>query len=223
MLRSDSRVVRLVRLVLAGLALAAVATQFTHEVTLPGFSAVNFFSYFTILSNIAAGVTLVGLALVPVPRRTGAVEGLRGALTVYLATTGLVFALLLADGDPGLTLPWVNNVTHRVMPLALLLDWLLVRQRGQVRYSRALLWLAAPIAYLGYSFARGAVVGWYPYPFLRPELVGGVDGVVVRLGVMAVCVAVGSLLVAWFGNARARGAHVRAPAPVAHGHDGGRE
>lgn len=202
MLTPDAWFVRLARLVLGGLALAAVATQFAHEVVLPEFSAVNFFSYFTILSNIAAGLSLVTLALLPLPRRAGFAEGLRGALTVYLATTGLVFAVLLADGDPGLTLPWVNTVTHRVLPIALLVDWLLVRARCRVPYRMSLVWPVAPLVYIGYSLVRGYAVGWYPYPFLQPQLVGGVDGVVLRLGVMAVCVVAGSLLVALLGNAR---------------------
>lgn len=34
-----------------------------------------------------------------------------------------------------------------------------------------------PLAYVVYSLARGASIGWYPYPFLNPAIVGGYGGV----------------------------------------------
>ncbi len=96
----------------------------------PHFCAANFFSYFTNLSNVGASVLLLGLALAPNTFESeGSRAWLRGGATVYMATTGVVYALLL-DGTSGgsdPSLPWVNTVVHRIMPLVLVLDWLLVR------------------------------------------------------------------------------------------------
>ncbi len=210
MLSPQAWPVRLARLLLASLGLAAVGSQFAHEVVMPGFSAVNFFSYFTILSNTVTGLALLVLAVRPLPSRPVLAEATRGALTVYMATTGLVFLVLLDDGDPGLTLPWVNTVIHRVVPIAVLVDWLLVRQRGAVRYSWAVAWLAVPVAYVGYSVVRGLVVGWYPYPFLQPGLVGGIGGVLVRLAFIAAGIVLASLVMAWLGNRSVARPRVRA-------------
>ncbi len=35
-----------------------------------------------------------------------------------------------------------------------------------------MLWLAYPMGYLGYSLARGAVDGWYPYFFIDVGVLG---------------------------------------------------
>lgn len=212
MLVSEAWPVRLFRALLGGLALAAVGTQFLREVGLPSFSPVNFFSYFTILSNIAAGFLLVGLAVVSGTRRPRLREWVRGAMTVYMATTGLVFALLLDTGDLGLTLPWVNTVIHRVIPVVLLVDWLAVRPRRRVGYGSALAWLGVPVLYLAYSLVRGAVVGWYPYPFLQPAEIGGPTGMLIHIAGIAAGIAIASLLVAWAGNVRVASLRLRAVA-----------
>lgn len=44
-----------------------------------------------------------------------------------------------------------------------------------------------PLLYLIYLLVRGAVVGWYPYPFLNPVAVGGY-GVVSAYVIGIVCV-----------------------------------
>ncbi|RCW42886.1 hypothetical protein DFQ14_108146 [Halopolyspora algeriensis] len=203
--------VRAVRLLLGGLALLAVGTQFTHEATLPGFSPVNFFSYFTILSNIAVGLLLVALGALPGTRHPR-LEWVRAAMVVYMATTGLVYAILLDTGDPGLTLPWVNTVLHRVMPAALFVDWLVIRPQRHLGYGKALAWSGVPVLYLAYSLVRGAVIGWYPYPFLQPVEVGGVAGMLVHILGIAAGIAAASLLVAWLGNVRVQSTQMRAAA-----------
>ncbi|WP_019853368.1 Pr6Pr family membrane protein [Actinopolyspora mortivallis] len=202
MMSSGGWFVRLARVLLGALAIVAVGRQFLVEVWLPGFSPVNFFSYFTILSNIAAGLLLVRLGVAPGLGNRVWLEWLRGGMTVYMATTGIVFALLLDDGDLGLTLPWVNTVMHRVVPVVMFLDWLVVRPRARVGYGRALSWLFVPLAYVTYALVRGAVTGWFPYPFLRPEAVGGIDGVLLHLLFMALGIAAAAVLVAWLGNVR---------------------
>lgn len=204
--------VRAVRLLLGGLAVLAVCTQFAHEAPLPGFSPMNFFSYFTILSNIAAGLLLAGLAFRPHRNHPRLWEWVRGALVVYMATTGLVYAILLDTGDPGLTLPWVNTVIHRVMPIALFVDWLMVHPQRYVGYGKALIWSVVPVLYLVYSLVRGALVGWYPYPFLQPAEVGGMAGMLLHIVGIAAGIIAASLLVAWLGNIRVRSTPMRVAA-----------
>ncbi len=131
-------------------------------------SVVNFFSFFTNLSNIFGAVVLVYLAI-----RPGTGDSVRGAATTYLAITGIVYNLLLRGEDLGVLKPWINVVLHVVMPIVMLLDWLLDPPGRPIPLRRALWWLAFPLVYVGYSLIRGAVVAWYPYPFLNPAHPGG--------------------------------------------------
>ena len=60
----------------------------------------NFFSFFTIQTNLFAIVMLVLVTIVRPAERTILFDTVRGAVTLYIAITGAVFALLLV-GTPG--------------------------------------------------------------------------------------------------------------------------
>ena len=144
-----------------------------------GFDVLNFFSYFTNLSNIfAAGVLLLAAAYGLTNRRASErFTLLRGASVVAMAIVGIVFAAVLRNEDLGTLRPWVNIVLHYVMPLAVILDWVLAPPKRVPSFRRSLLWLVFPTLYLVYTLARGAVAGWYPYPFLNPSGAHGYGGV----------------------------------------------
>ena len=107
------------------LAVATVGVLFDRHRREPGFSAVNFFSYFTIESNLlAAGVLLAGAARPAGHRPTPTADLVRGAAVLYLTTTGAVYGVLLAGSadEPDATPAWADTVVHRVMPLVLVGD-----------------------------------------------------------------------------------------------------
>lgn len=187
------------RLAFALLALAAIGWQLWLHVGL-GYSALNFFSYFTNLSNLlAAGVLIAGACRQWTHARpSAAFESLRAVAATCMLVVGVVFALLLRDVDLGALRPWVNSVLHHVMPVVVLLDWLLWPPRPAVGV-RPLRWVVAFAGlYLAYSMVRGAAVGWYPYPFLNPAKVGGYGGVAVyAVGIAVVVVVAGWALLAW--------------------------
>jgi hypothetical protein len=132
--------VRGYRLLFAALTLFAILFQLNRSMDRLNFPASNFFSLFTIESNIFAAAVL------------------------YMATTGVVCGLLLAGYQEELqtTPPWVDTVVHRVMPLVMVIDWLLVPPANRLTMRRALVWLLYPLAYCAYSLIRGPIVGWYP-------------------------------------------------------------
>jgi hypothetical protein len=153
------------------------------------FSLTNYLSYFTIESNILAVIVLLvgGLAAPQSPRW----QIFRGAVTLYMLITMVVYAVLLADIDVMLTDKWINDVLHRVLPLVLLLDWLFVAMAQRLRPTFELigLWLIFPVVYGVYSLIRGPIVDWYPYPFIDPRAQGYVSltiGLVVLLVVFVV-------------------------------------
>jgi hypothetical protein len=181
------------------LTLVALGVQLRTGQQHPPFSAVNFFSFFTTLANLFGALVFLYVAATGARRSRGG-ELVRGAAALYLAITFLVYALLLSDIPLGIVQPWVNNVLHRVMPVAVALDWLFAPPRRRLALGRAWVWLVFPLVYVAYSLIRGAVTGWYPYPFLNPTRDGG------YLGVAVTCVAItGAFVVltaglAWIGN-----------------------
>jgi hypothetical protein len=138
-------------------------------------STVNFFSYFTVESNLLGAFVLLTFAVVRQPSL--AAELVRGAAVAYLVVVALVVGFLLSNVELGLTAAWVDTVLHRVTPAVAILDWLVFPPRMRLPLRRTLLWLAYPLAYVVYSSVRGALAHWYPYPFLDPAKVGGAVGV----------------------------------------------
>ncbi len=186
---------------LAALAvLVAISYQVSKGLQHRGFSATDYFSYFTELSNLfAAAIFLYGAT-----RRTGSrsptLQLLRGAAVIYMLTTGIVYAVLLSGQD--VTYPWVNTIVHRVMPLAVALDWAIDPPRVRLRLTQTLVWMSFPLVYVAYTLTRGAIVDWYPYFFVNPNRHGGYllvagDCVAITVGIVALVV-----VTTWVGNRR---------------------
>jgi hypothetical protein len=180
----------------------AVLTAIGYDVAAgPGVSDGDYFSYFTVLSNLFAAAMLLYGVLRPARERSGTVELLRGAAVVYILTTGIVYLVLLSGKAPAY--PWVNAILHYLMPVTVTLDWLLDPPRVRLDPTRTVvLWMAFPVLYIIYTLARGAIVNWYPYLFVNPHRSGG------YLLVAGDCLAVGlgiAALIAtttWAGNRR---------------------
>jgi hypothetical protein len=183
-----SPITRVLRVAAAGLGLAALVAA-NSERTGP---LSNFLSFFTIESNILTVVVFaVGGLLDPRGTRWAF---FRGAVTLYMVITGLVYAALLSDIPVGLSSPWINTALHRILPVLILVDWLLRPPWPRVSAPRALAWLAFPLAYFAYSLIRGPHAQFYPYPFLDPRP-HGYDHVVVSALLLAVGMAVLALAV----------------------------
>ena len=99
---------------------------------------VNFFSYFTNLSNIfAAAVLLVESVLTWRGKEGGPAWALLRCISVVcMALVGVVFNTLLRDVDLGSLLPWINTWLHYVMPIAVVADWLIQPPRQHPAQAR---------------------------------------------------------------------------------------
>jgi hypothetical protein len=157
------------RVAVAALAIVAITYQLARLQGHPSFGgAGNFFSFFTIQSNILAAAMFVLVALVREGERSRAFDAGRTAATFYIAITGVVFAAFLSGLQEQLDThnAFVNSVVHYVSPVAAAIDWLVDPPRHRFGTKVALAWLAYPLAWFTYTVARGAAVGWYPYPFV---------------------------------------------------------
>lgn len=158
---------RVARLAFAALGIVALAWIPLRNLDVAAFSTANYFSYFTILSNVLAVVVLAGGALAD--PRSQLWQLLRGATTVYMVITGIIYAVLLASVDVMLQDAWINAVLHRILPLVILADWLISPPRDRISDRASLAFLAFPLVYGVYTLVRGPIVDWYTYPFLDPR------------------------------------------------------
>ncbi|MET4051693.1 hypothetical protein ABID81_001037 [Frigoribacterium sp. PvP054] len=191
------------RFVFAAASLVAVGGQFAVHLE-NHFSVANFFSYFTNLSNLFAVVVFVVGGVRTLRRRPGsrAWDVVRLISVVNMVFVGLVFNVLLTEVSGGV-LPWVNVIVHVVMPLAVLVDWLVLPAGRRLPWAAAAIGLVVPVLYSVYSLVRGAITSFYPYPFYDPEALGGYGPVAVYMVVLLVALAV--LSVALVGLARLAG------------------
>jgi hypothetical protein len=178
------------RLFFGILAAVAIIVQLAYGIQ-HGASIDNFFSFFTIESNILAVFVLL-LSNTFQGKRW---ELVRGAATLYMTTTGLIYVFLLSGLEQSLqtTIPWVNAVLHYVTPVIMFLDWFIDKPKNYISFKTGLYWVAFPLAYLAYSLVRGAITNWYPYPFLNPSQHG-------YLGVAATSLIITPIMVTfvWF-------------------------
>ncbi len=189
------------RIVLAAVTLFAIGTQLTLHLR-ASYSLLNFFGYFTNLSNLFAAFVLLYSAVLSSSRNTPTRDVVRFVSVMNMTVVGVVFSVLLRNVDLGALLPWVNVVLHYVMPVAVVIDWILIPPASRLHGRHLLLALIFPALYLVFSLLRGANFGWYPYPFLNPAKVGGYAGVAAySLGIATTFLLTGWALMA-IGNLR---------------------
>ncbi len=191
--------VRAYRLLFGVVIIFAVGYQLWVNYDNGNSKVVNYFSFFTIQSNvIAAAVLLTGASGVAfVVRPTFSWDIVRGADAIYMTLTFIVYGLLLTGEDLQVAEPWVNNTLHRIVPIVMIIDFLIRPLYHRITFRQALIWTIFPIAWLVYTIIRGIAIDWYPYPFLNPDKSGGWPGVA------AICVAImiGFLIATWFMTA----------------------
>ena len=174
------------------LGFSAIVTEIAVITERGVLNAVNFFSFFTIQTNVLVFVTLLLSAVVTAAGTNKRwLDILRAATTVYILVVGIGFAVLLSGlQDVMLTaVPWDNTVLHYIIPVAVLLDFIIDRPKKAIRFMPSLLMIIYPLVYVAYSLMRGAITGWYPYPFLNPATKGYEGVAVTVLGLVVLGVA----------------------------------
>lgn len=138
----------------------------------------NFFSFFTVQSNLLVAVTSALLAR-DLHRSSTTFWVLRIVAVLCIAVTGVVFHLALADLQE-LT-GWdllADTLLHTVSPLMAVAGWLLFGPRRRLDARIVRLAVLPPVAWLGYALVRGAFVqdrfgsDYYAYPFMNVQVHG---------------------------------------------------
>ncbi|MEU1402782.1 Pr6Pr family membrane protein [Streptomyces sp. NPDC005728] len=147
-------------------------------------------SYFSIQTNILLTVVMLLSASRAWRARRPLPSSVTGAMLLYAVITALVYHLLLAHTTPPFSMTdatapparwhaqWAAlQLLHTVVPLAAVLDWLLLTPAARLHLRQAASWLLYPLAYLIFSLARAAFLppsapARYLYPFLDAEAHG---------------------------------------------------
>src|SRR5689334_18361920 len=102
------KMIALIRAAFGFLTLAAIMAQIFRSSELGVYYPVNFFSYFTNLSNIFAALVLLCTAyLFAIGSKTNTLfDIVRGASVMCMVVVGIVFSLLLRNEDVGVLMQW---------------------------------------------------------------------------------------------------------------------
>lgn len=140
-----------------------------------GATVIQFFSYFTILTNILVATCSTILLIAPLSEKGSwfAKASVTTALTVYIVIVGVVYNIILRSlWHPSGLQKFIDEALHSIIPLLFLLYWLFFVQKENLKWKNVLPWLLYPILYLVYILFRGVITDLYPYPFLEINTLG---------------------------------------------------
>lgn len=164
-------------------ALAAAATVVT-EMVLGG--PLRAFSHFEVQSTALVALVFAASARSAWCARRPLPSWMTLGTVLYAVITALVHHVILtrdatpfsmtmtstgAPAAPTGWLAWTDTAFHTAIPLAVVVDWLLLTRPAPPRLSRTVAWLLYPLAFLAFTLGRAALVtpDW-PAPYLYPFL-----------------------------------------------------
>lgn len=189
-----SKLLGSIRAITAGLIIWAIVWQITDRLAHGLFRPTEYFAFFSIESSMIAAVVMAVTAVTAfrgLPE-TKLLTIVRLSAATYYAVVSLVYNLLLRGmandvRDGNYDWPTVpNEIIHVYAPIIVILDLLISRSAVRVRL-RAAWWVTLyPLAWLGFSVARGMADGWWPYWFIDPTGEGGVAGMLTYIAAITV-------------------------------------
>lgn len=136
---------------------------------------VNFFSFFTVLTNTLA-VVVLSYAWVKrdcAAKRFFLAPGVSSAIAVSIVVVGLAYNLLLRHlWQPEGFQFIADELLHDVMPLLFLIYWWRCVPKGRLRFKHIGAWVIYPLVYFAYVLLRGDLLGQYQYPFIDVSTLG---------------------------------------------------
>lgn len=134
---------------------------------------VQFFSYFTILTNII--VSLYFTLMLSAARRKSWIgrASTATAIAVYIVVVGAVYNLILRQlwAPVGLQ-KLVDEMLHTINPIYFLVYWLWFVAKTALQWKDVFPWLIYPFVYCVYILVRGGITNEYPYPFIDAGSLG---------------------------------------------------
>ena len=194
---------RLIALLIGVLALASLRAQFDAMQVPTDQRLWLMAGYFTVLTNLIVAVAMFAVARGwQMPARVAA------GLVVAIVMVGLIYHLILARlwAPQGLAW-WANQGLHTAVPLTMA-GWWLAFAAKDVGWRDVPAWLIWPAVYGVYAVVRGALTGFWAYPFVDADALGwgqvavNIAGLLVAFAVLGAGVLGGSR---WLSKAGVQG------------------
>lgn len=132
---------------------------------------VRFFSYFTILTNILVAVQFTAVVFSAGHFFTR--PDVQTAVTVYIIVVGLIYNTILRFlWSPQGMQQLVDELLHTIIPILSVFYWIKFVRKEGLKYKNCFSWMLFPFAYIVFVGIRGAVSGFYPYPFIDVTTIG---------------------------------------------------
>ena len=147
---------------------------------------IRYFSFFTILTNLLVAVCFTSLLIKKQkPSAFFSKATTLTAITVYILIVGIVYnAILRFLWNPEGLQKVVDELLHTVIPVLCLIFWWKYARSQKMKWNHAYVWLIYPLLYILYILIRGAVSGFYPYPFIDVTTLG-YEKVLINSGLIA--------------------------------------
>jgi hypothetical protein len=135
---------------------------------------IRFFSFFTILTNILVAASFTAHVIFRKDRaKFSRRQGTLAAIAVYITIVGLIYNLVLRSlWEPQGLQRVVDELLHSVIPVLFVFYWLVFVPKDRLVWKDSFSWLAYPLVYLLCILCRGAITGFYPYPFVNVSEIG---------------------------------------------------
>ncbi|MBX7501574.1 Pr6Pr family membrane protein [Qipengyuania sp. YG27] len=190
-----SKPARAIAAIIAIAALGALALQTVLNLDRDGSPLVAaglLMRFFTIWSNLAAGVVMMMVAL-----ERKVTPAILHALATALAIVAAVYwALLAVDHKPVGLDRVTNQFHHTLVPAATILWWFAFAPRPRAGWSALPSVMVAPVVYAMFALGYGAVSGFYAYFFLDADKLGWGQLALNIAGLALFFLLVGALLMA---------------------------
>ncbi|WP_025858642.1 Pr6Pr family membrane protein [Pseudomonas sp. CHM02] len=136
---------------------------------------INFFSFFTVLTNTLA-VVVLSYALVQresAAKRFFLAPTISSGIAASIVVVSLAYNLLLRHlWSPAGFQFIADELLHDVMPVLFLIYWWRYVPKGSLRLKHVGAWVIYPVAYFAYALLRGDLLGQYQYPFIDVSTLG---------------------------------------------------
>ncbi len=159
----------------------------------------NFFSYFTVLTNLLVALCLsfILLGSSSLPGRFFSKPSTIAAIALNIFIVGLTYNTILRFiWEPRGLQKWVDETLHVVVPILFVLYWLFFVIKGTLKWIHPFSWLIYPAVYLVYALLRGQFSGFHAYPFINTAELGYNRVLLNSFGLMLVFIIAGFLFVA---------------------------
>ncbi|SFU56692.1 Pr6Pr family membrane protein [Pseudomonas sp. OV546] len=136
---------------------------------------INFFSFFTVLTNTLA-VVVLSYAWVnrdSAAKRFFLAPRVSSGIAVSIVVVSLAYNLLLRHlWSPSGFQFIADELLHDVMPVLFLIYWWRCVPKGHLRFRHIGAWVIYPLVYFAYALLRGDLLGQYQYPFIDVSTLG---------------------------------------------------